>query len=325
MRWPLPHIPYPPAKAGFWSPVTSTLNWCEEDYYVTVYSAEVVNAVTNLLFMWLGIRGLISCRRNQHDQIFSVALCGYLVVGTGSFLFHSTLKYPMQLVDELSMIYTTCLMAYALFSYRRPTGVRLVLAIALAGMAVFITLYYHYLQDPVFHQNAYALLTTVVVLRSMHTMEVTLRPRWRHSREEDRLDRQKKGLPVPSKERQHYENVRDKKILKTMWFMVVYGLSMFLGGFLIWNLDNQFCPQIRRWRHSVGLPWGIFLEGHGWWHVMTGIGAYLYIIWGIWLRHCLNKKQDDYHLHWARFWHIPEVIRITPTAQNGAARAKKSS
>lgn len=30
MRWSLPHIPYPPAKAGFWSPVTSTLNWCEE-------------------------------------------------------------------------------------------------------------------------------------------------------------------------------------------------------------------------------------------------------------------------------------------------------
>lgn len=30
MRWSLPHISYPPAKAGFWSPVTSTLNWCEE-------------------------------------------------------------------------------------------------------------------------------------------------------------------------------------------------------------------------------------------------------------------------------------------------------
>ena len=67
----------------------------------------------------------------------------------------------MQLVDELSMIYTTCLMAYASFSYSRPTRVRLILAISLLSLAVFITLYYHYLQDPVFHQNAYALLTTV--------------------------------------------------------------------------------------------------------------------------------------------------------------------
>ena len=141
----------------------------------------------------------------------------------------------------------------------------LVLGVSLAFLSVFITLYYHYLQDPIFHQNAYAILTTVVVLRSMYTMEVTLRPRWRKSREEDRLERQKKGLPVPSTERQKFENVRDMKILKTMWFMVAYGLSMFLGGFAIWNLDNYFCPVIRRWRKEVGLPWGIFLEGHGWW------------------------------------------------------------
>ena len=152
----------------------------------------------------------------------------------------------MQLVDELSMIYTTCLMCYASFSYSRSSPVKIVLAVALAGLAVFITLYYHYLQDPVFHQNAYALLTTVVVLRSMYTMEAALRPKWR-------------------KERQEYENVRDLKTLKTMWFMVVYGLSMFLGGFAIWNLDNFFCSTLRSWRQQIGLPWGILLEGHGWW------------------------------------------------------------
>jgi dihydroceramidase len=234
-------------------------------------------------------------------------------------------------------------MAYASFSYSRPTRVRVFLAISLLSLAVFITLYYHYLQDPVFHQNAYALLTTVVVLRSVYIMEKTLRPKWRKTREEDRLAREKKGLPVPTKERQHYENVRDMKTLKTMWFMVGYGLSMFLGGFLIWNLDNQFCSQIRQWRRTVGLPWGIFLEGHGWWyvlfhcpsklvqklitiprHIMTGIGAYLYIIWGIWLRHCLNQRQDEYHLRWARAWHIPEVIRTSPpVSENGVTRDKK--
>lgn len=26
----LPFFPYPPSKEGYWSPVTSTLNWCEE-------------------------------------------------------------------------------------------------------------------------------------------------------------------------------------------------------------------------------------------------------------------------------------------------------
>lgn len=63
-----------------------------QDYYATEYSAEIVNTLTNLMFMWLGVQGIRSCRRNGHDQIFIVALIGYLVVGTGSFLFHSTLK-----------------------------------------------------------------------------------------------------------------------------------------------------------------------------------------------------------------------------------------
>jgi dihydroceramidase len=171
----------------------------------------------------------------------------------------------MQLVDELSMIYTTCLMCYASFSYSQPLGARVALAIFLTALAIFITLYYHYLQDPIFHQNAYALLTTVVVLHSMYTMEVALRPKWRKSTEEDRLAKEKAGVPVPTKERQQYENARDLKTLRTMWFMVIYGLSMFIGGFGIWNLDNQFCDTLRSWRRTVGLPWGLLLEGHGWW------------------------------------------------------------
>lgn len=44
------------------------------------------------MFMWLGIKGILSCLRNKHDHVFLVALYGYLLVGTGSFLFHSTLK-----------------------------------------------------------------------------------------------------------------------------------------------------------------------------------------------------------------------------------------
>lgn len=31
---------------------------------------------------------------------------------------------------------------------------------------------------------------------------------------------------------------------------------------------------------------------------MTGTGAYFYLVWGVWLRHCLNQKQDEYDLYW---------------------------
>ena len=58
---------------------------------------------------------------------------------------------------------------------------------------------------------------------------------------------------------------RDKKILGTMWTMIAYGLSVFLGGFYVWHLDNKYCSQLRVWRRAMGMPWGFLLEGHGWW------------------------------------------------------------
>jgi dihydroceramidase len=73
----------------------------------------------------------------------------------------------MQLVDELSMIYTTLLMFWATFEYKRSLRVKILLGFFVAGLAIFITLYYHYLQDPTFHQNAYAILTAIVLIRSM--------------------------------------------------------------------------------------------------------------------------------------------------------------
>lgn len=53
-------------------------------------------------------------------------------------------------------------------------------------------------------------------------------------------------------------------------------------------------------------------------HLMTGTGAYFYITWGIWLRHCLNGRQDEYDLSWPRVWSLPEVVRTK--SMNGDAR-----
>lgn len=66
---------------------------------------------------------------------------------------------------------------------------------------------------------------------------------------------------------------------------------------------------------------------------MTGVGSYYYIVWAIWLRHCLNERQDEYMLNWSSLWALPEVIPIPAgtgklngtTLSNGQAkRAKKA-
>lgn len=54
---------------------------------------------------------------------------------------------------------------------------------------------------------------------------------------------------------------------------------------------------------------------------MTGIGAYMYIIWGIWLRHCLNNRQEEYYLWWPHFWNFPQVLRTGLGPQeNGSSK-----
>lgn len=62
-------------------------------------------------------------------------------------------------------------------------------------------------------------------------------------------------------------------------------------------------------------------------HLMTGTGAYFYITWGIWLRHCLNGAQEEYDLDWPRIWSLPEVVRKEKKPNGGAQHdaAKKNT
>lgn len=69
---------------------------------------------------------------------------------------------------------------------------------------------------------------------------------------------------------------------------LVSGIATFAGGFLIWNVDNFFCKELRQGQNALG-PLGFLLQGeprllkggradhtgHGYWHLMTGYGAFL--------------------------------------------------
>ena len=222
------------------------------------------------------------------------------------------------------MIYTTCVMFYATFSHKRSVrGATLVFALVVF-IAVFITGYYYYIKDPLFHQNAFALLTAVVFFRSLYGMEVSLRPS-RQAKRREEVGR----LNTTEATKQARIDKRDRDILKTMYQMIPVGLGSIALGFLIWNLDNAYCPTLRRWRHAVGLPWGILLEGHGWWfvdagprtratliscnrHIFTGIAQFYNLTWSIWLRYCFDGEQDKVEMVWPTlFTSVPLIERVT--------------
>ena len=260
------------------------------NYYATYYSAEIVNAFTNLCFAYLATKGIRNCLSHGHDRIFLFAFISYLVIGFGSFIFHSTLKYSTQLLDELAMIYTTSILFYGTFSHGKPASFRIAVAGLTVGIAAFVTGYYHYLGDPAFHQNMFALLTAIVVFRNMYLMVKTLR------HPENPTSQARKD---------------DAQRLRTMWQMMPVGIGSVAIGFVIWSLDNAYCGKLRTWRRQIGLPWGILLEGHGWWHFFTSIAEYYNIVWCTWLRYCYDGKQDQVELIWPSIWtSVPRLERI---------------
>ena len=143
-------------------------------------------------------------------------------------------------------------MLYAIFAYGQTIPTRVLIASVATAAALFTTLYYHYIKDPLLHQNMFAFLTAVVFFRSLYVMEVTLRPSRRAQRNGFR-----KASGVNEQMRL---DPRDLSILKDMYQMIPIGLVSVGLGFLIWNLDNVFCQSLQSWRRKIGLPWGILSE-----------------------------------------------------------------
>jgi dihydroceramidase len=147
-------------------------------------------------------------------------------------------------------------MCHSAFTQGKSKRFNTILAWSLTGLAVFVTLYYHYLQEPKFHQAVFTIMIIVVLFRSFYVMETNLRPRWRSDKKE--------GEAVNRR-----EYVRDEDIVLQMWSMIRVGLTFYLGASALWALDENYCHYLIRWRRQVGLPWGTLLELHGWWYAFS--------------------------------------------------------
>ncbi|RCH88137.1 hypothetical protein CU097_010249 [Rhizopus azygosporus] len=247
----------------FWGPATSTIDWCEENYLVSPYLAEFVNTCTNLTFIFLSLFGIYNVFKNGFDASFIIAYLGIILVGFGSWCFHMTLQYEMQLLDELPMIYVACIMVWHIYvadpnykrNYKLPLGLILYSAI--------VTYSYLIINNPVFHQVSYALLIFTIVYKSISLQ-----------------------LTVPS----HYQ---EKPALERLLWLSAFG---FILAFILWNIDNQFCTHLRTWRHSVPYLVGTLSELHGWWHIGTALGSYYFVVFCEWVQQVLNNQR--YTLHW---------------------------
>ena len=102
---------------GYWSGLLepATVDWCEMNYALCSFIAEFFNTFSSLAIVFAGAIGLILNRTNPlREHRFDVAYVAVIVVGIGSVAFHATLLRPMQMLDEVPMLYSAQAMVYCL-------------------------------------------------------------------------------------------------------------------------------------------------------------------------------------------------------------------
>jgi len=124
---------------GYWGAVTSTVDWCEENYAVSEFVAEFFNSTSSLAIVALGLIGL-----RFHLQFgYSLALAFFLVfiVGVGSTAFHGTLLHEFQMLDEAPMIYANLALTYCLVENKRERKYSHLFPAALVAFGVGLTVF----------------------------------------------------------------------------------------------------------------------------------------------------------------------------------------
>lgn len=160
------------------------------------------------------LRGELSGTHFELPRSVILAQLGLLLVGVGSWMFHMTLLYPMQLLDELPMIYGSGVLIFANhdlilavneFEHGSPKALRPVAGLAIAVYCAFVTfIYLSVWSNPLFHEAAYGLMVFVLVAQSLVL-----------------INRLKSS----------------KRIYLT-------SLSYYVLGFTFWNLDNNICNTL---------------------------------------------------------------------------------
>ncbi|KAL6450154.1 YDC1 Alkaline ceramidase YDC1 [Candida maltosa Xu316] len=194
-------------------------------------------------FILLALFAIFHAFRNQLEPRFIFTAFGFLLVGIGSWLFHMTLRYHFQLLDELPMIYATCIPFWSVFSEFKSRKESLMVGIGIFSAANLLTAIYLHFRNPTIHQTAYGVLNGLIIIRSIQL---------------------------------NVKYVHDKTARVQLHWTSIFG----------------------SYKKRMGIPYGFILEGHGWWHIFTGIGVYYSLVYEEYLRCFLTGTEKYFEFKW---------------------------
>jgi len=246
-------------RMGVWGARTASIDWCEDNYTTTVWIAEFWNTVSNISMIIPPIYGLYNAYNQKLERRYMIAYLLLLLVGIGSSMFHMTLQYSMQLLDELPMMFTTCVFIYCMAQIKAgPEKSNYILMMMLfLYSAAFVAIYMVW-TNPLVMESMYGVLVVVLIVQCAYLV---------------------------------YKE-RDPGCLK----LFGVGTFMYALAFLLWNIDNNFCSTLQDFRASAPAGLGVLSQLHAWWHLLAGYSTYIHIVFSSHYRLSMLRRRPKFVL-----------------------------
>ncbi|KAJ1956244.1 alkaline ceramidase ydc1, partial [Linderina pennispora] len=224
----------PALAGGYWGDITASIDWCETNYELTPYIAEFFNSWSSLAMVILG-EACAYMNPTGHKG-FTALGHSITVVGLGSWLFHATLKYSMQMADELPMIWAIAISLYLAVTMQFKSH-QMAFKWGLISWTAFTTV----MTACTSGKLEFVVFQTTFNLFSIAMVYMT----WRAKRDLERAD-----MPEISR-------------------LFFHGLKWYALAGTVWLIDTNLCQYINGHDSTSVLPFNMQL--HAWWHVFASL------------------------------------------------------
>lgn len=220
---------------GLWGVPTSTVDWCESNYAVTSYLAEFFNTASSFVIVAVGLYGYWLHRRIVEPR-FLASFAAVGLVGAGSTAFHATLRFELQLLDELPMLYSALIMVHILVENQPQRRFGRWFPLVLIAHGLLVTALTAWtrgsLQFYLFHVS----FGSLELFALFRVFQISRR------------------YPAPAQRR-----------------VFRVGMGAYLVGILVWFVDLRYCELLASVLPSYGL---VNPQLHAVWHVLVATGFY---------------------------------------------------
>lgn len=196
------------------------------------------------------------------------------------------------MLDDLSMLFTTTPIIHRVLTVNATREISLRLALLLGTLLSIFVVYHVTTDELLVHSLSFGISIIIIGIRTFQLIQI--------------------------------KTIEGSAARKQIWGIIVFGALIFNSGFYLWLIDGWICDLLRNVRRMVGAPWAYLLELHGWWHIFTAIGAYVFIAV---IDHLLSEESNSditKTVAWPASWASKSIFAGRSRVQDEDIHKKRS-